>query len=82
MDPVLEQLQKLNKRMDRIESHMRWDLGITIARFVIIAVPVALAFIYVPAFVRDHIPQVQSFVTQMQQAAFFLQKISNPSSAR
>ena len=81
-DPVLAQLEKLNKRMDRIERHMQWDLGVTIARFVVIAVPIVLAFIYIPSFVREYFPQVQSFVLQMQQAAHFIQNISNPGSGR
>lgn len=57
----------LEKRMRRVEKYMLWSSIIGTARFVLILIPLVLAIVYVPPFIRDHLPFLQTIEREMTQ---------------
>jgi hypothetical protein len=74
-DPVAEQLKKIDDRLGRIERHIRWEFIMSTARLIIILIPIALALIYIPPFIKRYVPLAEQLSVQAQSAVHYLQKM-------
>ncbi len=55
---VPEQLAAINFRLGKIERHMFWETVFASLRLFIIVVPVVIAFVVIPPFVKKYAPVV------------------------
>lgn len=71
-----QQLAAINQRLLKIEKHMKWEAVLSGIRLFIIVVPIVVAILVVPPFVKKYAPlvgqaveKVQKTFTQFQQMA-------------
>lgn len=61
-----QQLVQLNQRMAKVERYMLLSSLLGVARVLLILVPIVLAFIFIPPFIKENLPFVTDLVSFVQ----------------
>ena len=60
------QLAELNQRMHKVERFMLYSSIVGTARLLLILVPIILAVIFIPPFVKEYLPFVSNILSFIQ----------------
>lgn len=62
-----QQLAQLNERMAKVERYMLLSSLLGVARLLLILIPIVLAFIFIPPFIKENLPFVTDLVRFIQE---------------
>lgn len=77
-----QQLAGINARLGKIEKHMKWERVFAFMRLAVIAIPIVVAILVVPPFVKKYTPVVGAAIEKVQQTFMQFQQMSAKSVRR
>lgn len=73
---VEQKLDLLDARLKKVERFMMWNTISNIIKVLIVLVPIILALIYIPPFVKKNLPFFAQTVESARRANFLIEQIS------